>query len=229
MNAERRIQRVRKAIEPIGNSKSDWEIISLVAEKMGQGALFNFHSAEEIWDEIRSVWKNAEGMTYTRLDQGGLQWPCPSEDHAGTEVLHMADSPVGKRIALRRINYRPSSEQVTDEYPIMMTTGRTLFHFNAGTMTLRTPNRELWPTDYLEIGADNAKQLGLINGDKVSGASSYGEATLNVKINESVRSGEVFASFHTPEVFLNYVTGTNQDNHTKTPEYKLTAVSIRKI
>lgn len=95
MNAERRVQRIRKAIEPVGQSKSDWEIICAVANAMGKGEFFDYGSAEEIWNEIRSVWDAGQGITYARLEHGGLQWPCPVNDHPGTMMLHTETFPIG--------------------------------------------------------------------------------------------------------------------------------------
>ena len=106
MNSERRVQRVRKAIEAAGASESqDWEIICELARAMGKGEFFDFHSPEEIWEEIRAVWKAGHGITYARLEQGGLQWPCPTEDHPGTTVLHAKSFPSGPRAPLKRIEF----------------------------------------------------------------------------------------------------------------------------
>ena len=103
MNSERRIQRVRKAVEAPGQTKEDWEIICELARVMGKGEFFDFHSPAEIWEEIRAVWKAGHGITYARLEHGGLQWPCPTEDHPGTTVLHTKSFPSGPRAPLKRI------------------------------------------------------------------------------------------------------------------------------
>lgn len=226
MNAERRIQLVRKVIEPVGQSKSDWEIICSLARAMGKGEMFDYKSPEEIWDEIRSVWKAGSGITYSRLMQHGLQWPCPSEDHPGTEVLHAETFPVGKCAALRRIEYKATPEITNKEYPFLLTTGRTLYQFNAGTMTMRTRNKLLRPTDYLDISCEDARSLGLQDGDEVHLQSRYGEALVPVRISPCVKPGELFATFHTANVFLNYVTSLHRDSYVKAPEYKVTAVRL---
>jgi formate dehydrogenase major subunit len=228
MNAERRVQRIRKAIEPVGQSKSDWEIICAVANAMGKGEFFDFGSAEEIWNEIRSVWQAGSGITYARLEQGGLQWPCPVNDHPGTTMLHTETFPIGKKAALRRITYRPTAEKVSEEFPFILITGRTLYQFNAGTMTMRTGNKELRPTDLLDICPEDADRLKLESGARVRVRSRYGEATLPIRIVASVRSGELFTTFHTSDVFLNRVTSPHRDRYVKTPEYKVTAVWIEK-
>jgi formate dehydrogenase major subunit len=228
MNAERRIQRIRKAIGPVGQSKPDWEIICALAKAMGKGEFFDYDSAEEIWDEIRAAWPAGRGITYQRLDDGGLQWPCPDEGHAGTEILHAESFPIGKKAALRRIPYRATKEVTTEEFPFLLITGRTLYQFNAGTMTMRTANAELRATDLLDISWDDADRLQLHNGERVKVHSRYGEAALPIRITSSVRPGELFATFHTAEVFLNRVTSPHRDRYVKTPEYKVTAVRIEK-
>ena len=229
MNAERRIQRVRKVINPVGASRSDWEIICEVARAMGKGDLFNFSTPEEIWDEVRSVWKAGAGISYTRMERGGLQWPCPAEDHPGTEILHQEAFSIGKRASLRPIEYKPTMEAADGEYPFVLITGRTLYQFNAGTMTSRTANTSLRPHDCLDISITDSKNLGLSDGQHVRIRSRYGEATLPIKIRESMRPGELFATFHTPEVFLNHVTSPLRDKYVGTPEYKVTAVRLETI
>ncbi|HEX6731106.1 MAG TPA: formate dehydrogenase subunit alpha [Pyrinomonadaceae bacterium] len=228
MNAERRIQRIRKAIEPVGHSKPDWAIICAVANAMGKGDFFAHNSAEEIWNEIRAVWPAGRGISYERLADGGLQWPCPDEDHPGTEVLHTESFPIGKKAALRRIPYRPTGEVTSDNFPFVLITGRTLYQFNAGTMTMRTANAELRATDLLDISAEDANRLNLHNSERVRVRSAYGEAMLPIRITSSVRPGVLFATFHTAEVFLNRLTSSHRDRYVKTPEYKITAVRIQK-
>jgi formate dehydrogenase major subunit len=227
MNAERRIQRIRKAIEPAGQSRSDWEIICAVAKAMGKVEFFSYDSAEEIWNEIRSVWPAGRGITYERLDDGGLQWPCPDDSHSGTELMHTESFSIGKA-ALRRVPYRPTDETVDEEFPLLLITGRTLYQFNAGTMTMRTANVKLRAVDLLDISSHDAKRLDLNDGECVHLRSRYGEAMLPVRITSTVKAGELFATFHTAEVFLNRVTSPHRDRYVKTPEYKVTAVRIQK-
>jgi formate dehydrogenase major subunit len=226
MNAERRIQRVRKVIDPIGGSKRDWAIICDVARAMGAGKFFNFSSAEDIWNEVRSVWKGGAGISYERLERGGLQWPCPTEDHPGTEILHTESFPSGSRARFRPIGYVATPEAPDEEYSFLLMTGRTLYQFNAGTMTMRTANAALRPYDSLDISSGDARRLGLSDGQRVRIRSRYGEATLPVHIEDALRAGELFATFHTPEVFLNRVTGPHRDGQVDTPEYKVTAVRL---
>jgi formate dehydrogenase major subunit len=228
MNAERRVQRIRQALEPVGQSKPDWEIICALARSMGKSQFFNYSAAEEIWNEIRSVWPAGSGITYPRLNDGGLQWPCPAEDHAGTEVMHVESFPIGKKAALRRIPYRATEEVTSEEFPFRLITGRTLYQFNAGTMTMRTANAELRPADLLDISTEDANRLQLQKGERVRVHSRYGAAVLPIRITSSVKPGDLFATFHTAEAFLNRVTSPYRDRYVKTPEYKITAVQIDK-
>ena len=228
MNAERRIQRVRKVLAPPGEARSDWEILCDIAGAMGGGDLFAFQSPEEIWNEIRQVWPAVGGMTYERLDRQGLQWPCPTEGHPGTSTLHVDAFPSGDRAALRRVEYRPSAEAITPEYPLRLMTGRNLYHFNAGTMTGRTANILLWPADMLEMRPDDAARLEITDGDLVTVESRSGVACLPARLTDELRPGEVFCTFHDPRGAVNAVVGPGRDFWTHTPEYKVTAVRIRR-
>jgi formate dehydrogenase major subunit len=229
MNAERRVSLLRKTVSPRGNSLTDWEIVCRLARAVGFGEHFGFNSSEEIWNEIRKVWTNAAGITYKRLENHGLQWNCPDESHPGTEVLHTESFTKDVRAALRRIDYRPTKEIVSEEFPMLLTTGRTLYHFNAGTMTERTPNIVLRPSDLLEICAADAGEIGVANGETVLIKSSYGEAKMPVQINNRVKKGELFCTFHSPEIFLNHITSPYRDRFVLAPEFKVTAVRIEKI
>jgi formate dehydrogenase major subunit len=228
MNSERRVQRVRKAIEPPGQAKADWEIICDVARALGKGEFFNYHSAEEIWEEIRALWKAGHGITYGRLDHGGLQWPCPTEDHPGTTVLHTESFATSARAPLKRIAFTATKETTSPEFPFLLTTGRTLYQFNAGTMTMRTANAELRPADTLDISPEDAKRLALQDGESVRVRSRHGEAVLPVRTDPSVKPGELFATFHTTQVFLNRLTGPECDSLVDTPAYKVVAVAVER-
>ncbi len=229
MNGERRVSRVRKAIEPLGKSKSDWEIICGLAKAMDKGEYFNFNSAEEIWDEIRTLWRGSYGITYERIEKGGLQWDCPDENHPGTQVLHDEKFSNKKTAALRPIKYIPTKETTNKEFPFLLNTGRALYQFNAGTMTGRTKNKELLPTDFLYISTRDAECLKISNKEIIKVKSKYGEIKMPVRIKNNVKSGELFATFHDPKVFLNRLTSFRRDRFVQAPEYKVTAVQIEKI
>jgi formate dehydrogenase major subunit len=228
MNGERRVQRVRRAVPPAGAARTDWEIVRDVARAMGHGGRFAFESAEQIWEEVRSVWPAGAGMTYARLERGGLQWPCPNEDHPGTGLLHERAFAQGRRAHLRCIEPRDLSEQPDEEFPFLLVTGRHLYQFNAGTMTSRTGNTTLRPRDTLDMSPSDAQRLALVDGDFVEIESRHGQARLPVRVDPSMRTGEVFATFHTPDSFVNRVTGPSRDAITHTPGFKRTAIRARR-
>jgi formate dehydrogenase major subunit len=229
MNGERRVQRVRRAVPAPGTAKADWEILCEVARAMGHGDQFAYQSAGEIWDEIRSVWPAGAGISYARLEQDGLQWPCPDEAHPGTTILHAETFPSGRRATLRTIDFEPTVETVTPDFPLLLTTGRTLYQFNAGTMTRRTANQQLQPQDYLDIAPADASRLGLRDGDRVRVVSRHGEGRLPLRVSVALSPGQLFATFHTVAAGLNEVTSPHRDHHEGTPEYKVVAVRLEKF
>jgi formate dehydrogenase major subunit len=226
MNAERRIQRVHKLVEPPGTVRADWAIICDLANRMGYGEAFSYSSPEGIWDEIRQVWSAAAGISYQRLDEQGLQWPCPNESHPGTAILHEKRFPHGLKARLRPLHFRASPEKTNADYPIMLATGRKLFQFNVGTMTRRSSILQLRPTDMLDIAPKDASDLGVSEGETVCLSSRYGSARLPVHISERIKPGRAFTSFHDPAHHVNRVTSPHRDRMVGAPEYKLTAVRI---
>ncbi|RPI55753.1 MAG: formate dehydrogenase subunit alpha [Acidobacteria bacterium] len=229
MNAERRIQRVRQAVPAAGASKSDWEIICAIAKAFDHPQGFSFTSAEEIWNEVRQGCAGARGMDYARLDSEGLQWPCPDHAHPGTPILHVDRWGTAERAPLIRCEWEPTPERTTPKYPLVLNTGRTLYAFNAGTMTGRCRTQELRPSDLVDISPEDASAAGLHEGDRVRLVSRYGSATLPVHVSPAIRAGELFATFHTTAALLNNVTGPHVDRITGTPEYKVTAVRMEKV
>jgi formate dehydrogenase major subunit len=229
MNSDRRVQRIRKVVEPPGEARPDWWIIQELARRLGRKAGFTFEEPAAIWDEVRRIWPGGAGLSYRRLERESLQWPCPSEDHPGMPVLHGDRFANGKTAALQCISYVPTEERCNSDYPLLLVTGRTLYHFNAGTMTYRTPNRELQLDDYLDISLDDAAVLGLADGERVRIRSHYGEATLPIRINAAQKRGELFASFHRAERFVNRLTSPVRDRQVGSPEYKVTAVRLERI
>ncbi len=229
MNAERRIQLVRPVISPRGLARHDWRILCDVARLMGKGDFFNYQSEREIWDEIRTVWPEAAGITYQRLEERGLQWPCFDEQGAGTTILHQTRFAHGIKTKLQKIPYQPTDEKISDAFPFLLTTGRVLYQFNAATMTARSQVNQFYPTDILEISHEDASALGFADGQPVAMTSRYGSVTLPAKITKRVKKGELFASFHDPKIFLNNITSSVRDNRVAAPEYKVTAVRLEKI
>jgi formate dehydrogenase major subunit len=226
MNSERRIQRVRKVIEPLGQSRPDWQILCQAAGAMGSSQQFAFQSAEGIWNEIRSVWPAGAGISYHRLEEGGLQWPCPTEDHPGTTMLHAGIFSGDNRVRLRSIDFRPTPEQVSDEYPFLLITGRALYQFNAGTMTSRSQTAQFQPIDTLQVSPEDADRLGISDGQTVGLRSRYGDAKIAAKISDAVNAGEFFATFQSTDPWINRITSSHRDRFVQTPEYKVTAVRV---
>lgn len=229
MNGERRVQRVRRAIDPPGASRADWEIICALAGRMGFGEQFTYAAPGEIWDEIRGVWPEGAGISYVRLEHGGLQWPCRDEEDVGTTVLHVDQFASGPRAALHAVDYSPTPEAVDADYPILLTTGRSLYQFNVGNMSRRTSNVQLRPTDMLDISPVDGQGLELADGDLAHVTSRYGAVSLPARLDPSVPAGVAFATFHDPAVHLNRLTGPHRDALVGTPEYKVTAVRIERV
>jgi formate dehydrogenase major subunit len=196
---------------------------------MGRGDHFAFESAEDIWNEIRAVWPAGAGINYQRLESAGLQWPCPTEDHPGTSVLHTDLFTGNNRLRLRSIDYRPTDEKTSAEFPFCLITGRTLYQFNAGTMTARSKAAQFQACDRLQISAEDAGRLGIVDGQNVRIISPYGEAKVAATISDAVAVGELFATFQSPDLWINMLTGPHRDRFVQTPEYKVTAVRIEPI
>ena len=229
MNGERRVQRVRAAVSPVGGARTDASIISAVAAAMGHADSFTYHDPADVWDEVRKVWPAGAGITYERLDDpGGLQWPCPDVDHPGTALLHTTAFTGAPRAAMRALQVHPLHEETTPELPFALVTGRDLYKFNAGTMTGRSATALLRATDVLELSRVDAEPLGISDGDAVVVTSRYGHATLAAELTDRVPPGVVFATFTDPVINVNDVTNSHRDAITHTPAYKMTAVAVRR-
>ncbi len=225
-NTERRVQRIRKALNPPGEAKNDWWILCEVARRMGYE--MSYRNSEEIFEEIRKVTPQYAGITYKRIDKVGIQWPCPSEDHPGTPILHVGKIARGKGL-FTPIEHRPPAEQPDEEYTFLLTTGRNYYHYHTGTMTRQCMVCNFYvPEPYLEINPDDAADLGLNDGDLVRVSSRRGEIELKVRISERMKRGEVFSTFHFSEARVNLLTGSELDPVSKIPEFKVTAVKVVK-
>lgn len=160
MNADRRVQRIRSALPPPGEARADWRIIQALAARLDHAQGFTFDSPCAIWDEVRTLWPAAAGLTYDRLERESRHWPCPDEAHLGTPILHRTHFPIGKTAELVPIDFIPTSETTDETYRLLLTTGRSLYQFNAGTMTGRTPDVQLCPIDMLDMPPADAAELG---------------------------------------------------------------------
>lgn len=224
---DRRVQRIRKAIEPRGESKPDWQIICALARKMGSPG-FEYSSPAEIMDEIASVTPIYGGIGYERIEDIGLQWPCPSKEHSGTPYLHKEKFSRGKG-KFFGIEFKEAAELPDADYPFILTTGRTIFHYHTGTMTRRTEalNREV-PTGYVEINFKDAEKLNIFDGEIVSVKSRRGKIEVKVLATKKVPEGVIFIPFHFAESPANALTNSAFDPVAKIPEYKVCAVKVEK-
>jgi len=226
-NTERRVQRVRKAIEPVGNSRPDWLITCQIARNMGARG-FDFDHPSQIMDEIADVTPSYGGINYSRLEEGGLQWPCPTEDHPGTPILHTELFTRGKGHFVP-LEYRPPDELPDDEYPLVLTTNRSLFHFHTGTMTRKVRGLNLFRGEELvAINPRDADASGIDDGDTVQVISRRGEVTAKAMVTESSPAGTIAMTFHFAESPTNELTNPALDPVSKIPELKICAVRIKK-
>jgi len=227
-NTERRVQRVRKAIEPISDSHPDWWIICQIAKKLGVRG-FDYSGPFDIMEEIRHVTPSYGGISYQRLENGGLQWPCPTDDHPGTPILHVNTFVRGKGRFIP-LGYVPSGESPDEDYPLILTTGRSLYHFHTGTMTRKIAGLNIIePEGTVEISPKDALQLGIAQGDKVRVSSRRGEVLTKAKVTEVSPPGVVFMTFHFAESPANILTNPKLDPISKIPELKVAAVRVEKL
>jgi formate dehydrogenase alpha subunit len=223
-NTERRVQMVRKAIEPLGDSKPDWQIIQELSSRFGYP--MNFASPQEIQEEIARLTPSYGGITYDRIQGDGLQWPCPDAEHPGTKFLHQGRFARGKGL-FHAIEYKPPAEGVDEEYPFQLTTGRLYVHYHTGTMTRNSPSldREIKEC-FLEMNPTDAAVLGIADGDMVVLESRRGSVSTRVKLTEAVGEKMVFMPFHFLESRANILTNPALDPIAKIPEYKVCAVKL---
>ncbi len=230
-NTERRVQMVRPAVKPPGEAKADWEIISLIAQKMGVKG-FDYKSPEEIFEEIRKTTPQYSGMTYERLQKPeSLHWPCPDVSHPGTPILHLAkfSHPDGLGIFFG-IPFKYQAERPDADYPLILTTGRVIWHWHTGSMTRRSPtlDSEL-KTGYVEIHPDDAKALGVKDGSKVKVKSRRGEIEIAARVTPEIMKGIIFIPFHFVECCANKLTIAALDPFAKMPEFKVCSAKIEVI
>ncbi|MEE8369280.1 MAG: molybdopterin-dependent oxidoreductase, partial [Dehalococcoidia bacterium] len=228
-NTERRVQRVRKAVDPPGEARPDADIICDLATRLGYP--MSYSGPAEIWEEIARNTPILAGISYERLEkEGGLQWPCPSPDHPGTKFLH-EDLFVTGRGQLAAVDHMPPAEPTNDEYPLLLTTGRRRPLYHTNTQTARAPGiLEISPHEYAEMNPQDATHLGLSEGDSVQVISRRGRVTTRARVTDVSPPGVVFMSFHFPwETATNELTTDISDPITETPEFKACAVRIERL
>mgnify|MGYP002348359641 FL=1 len=226
-NTERLVQRIRKSIDPIGNSRADWVILCDVMNSLGFKA--EYASPAEIMDEIRILVPSYGGISYERLEEKGLQWPCPDLEHPGTRFLHKGKFTRGLgRFSVN--DYEGSEQQASRAFPYILTTGRIMHHYHTGTMTRRAwaLDRE-YPDGFIEINTSDAEKLGLRQGGRVRVRSEIAEITTFVEITEGIKEGVVFMPFHFAEAAVNRLIGDQHDPIVQIPEYKVCAVSLEGV
>jgi len=229
-NSERRVQRVRPAIKPVGESRTDVDILLDVMKRFGVSQ--NLNTSSDVWDEMRRLAPILTGISYERLDnEGGIQWPCPSEDHPGTQYLHKDEMDSGIPGYFASLDHTPTAEKTDSEYPIILTTGRRRSTYHTGTQTGRASGFGLLvPSEMAEINPDDADQLELSDGEIVTIASRRGSVEVPIKITDKSPHGTIFMSFAFPELTqTNRLTSDAYDFITETPEFKACAVRIDKL
>ena len=223
-NTERRVQRVRKAVEPPGLAKDDWWITCEIATRMGFP--MQYETSEEIFTELASVTPSYGGITYDRIEGEGLHWPCPTAEHPGTPILHTQQFTRGKGL-FHAIDWIPPAEDTDEEYPFFLTTGRVLYHYHTGTMTMKTEGlNERAPESFAEISYNDALNFGLKDGDTVRVASRRGEITVQIKISAKAVDGTIFIPFHYARAAANRLTNAVLDPISGIPEFKVCAVRL---
>ncbi len=224
-NAERRIQRVRKVMQP-KNGLADWEVTQKLANVLGMN--WNYNHPSEIMNEISELTPSFAGVNYEKLEQlGSVQWPCDDTHPEGSPIMHIDKFANGKGKFIIT-EYVPTLEKTGPKFPLLLTTGRILTQYNVGAQTRRTPNQKWHDEDLLEINPIDAEIRGIIDGDFVKLQSRSGETALRAKITDRVSAGVVYTTFHHPDTQANVITTELSDWATNCPEYKVTAVQVSK-
>ncbi|SLM29031.1 Formate dehydrogenase subunit alpha [Desulfamplus magnetovallimortis] len=225
-NTERRVQRIRKAVEAPGFAREDWKIICEIATRMGTP--MKYDNAEEIFEEIRSVTPSYAGITWERIDKIGIHWPCPTLDHPGTPILHTVQFTRGKGL-FHAIDHQPPAELPDNEYPLMLTTGRVIYHYHTGTMTMKSEGLNIMsPECFVEISSGDADRMGIANGEMINVFSRRGKIKARAQISPKAVNGTVFIPFHFAKAAANRLTNAKIDPVAKIPEFKVCAITIEK-
>jgi formate dehydrogenase major subunit len=226
-NTERKVKRVRKAIEPIGSSRQDWEIICDLSTRMGYP--MRYDDPSKILEEVAQVTPSYGGIYYDRIETEGLHWPCPNRAHPGTPYLHKDRFSRGLGL-FHAIEYLPPEELPDKEYPYLLTTGRIYVHYHTGTMTRRSPslNKEV-EEGFAEINPKQAKELGIIQGERIKVFSRRGEIEIKADLSERMEGNTIFIPFHFVESAANRLTNPAFDPIAQIPEFKVCAVRIEKV
>ena len=229
-NSDRRVQRVRKAVDPPGNAREDWRILADMARACGY-PMPHYENPGEIYDEMAALTPKVAGISHERLDERpqGLQWPCTDSDHEGTPTLHQ-DGPIVGKAGFQPVAYRPSDEMPDDAYPLVLSTGRTLYHYNAATQTRRSAGPVAKQSrNFIEIHRKDAGKLGIADGDTVRVSSRRGSVEAMAMVSPRPRRGCVWMPMHFAESRANELTNDAGDPITQTAEYKVCAVRVEAL
>jgi len=225
-NSERRIQLIRKAVNPPGRARADWQIICQVSTAMGYSMSYSHPS--EIFDEMASLTPSYSGISFERTEKVGLQWPCVGPDHPGTEFLHK-DKFVRGLGLFHTIKFRRPAENPDEQYPFILSTGRTLYNYNIGNMTNKSDAiQQKQSKNFVEINSDDTDRLGISDGDMVVVRTRRGQVTVRAAVGRKVRPGALWMPFHFADQPTNRLTNDVFDNITKTAEYKVCAAAVEK-
>lgn len=229
-NTERRVQRIRQAISPRGEARPDWQIICELSTRLGYP--MNYNSVEEIFEEIRTLTPSYAGMSYARLEGAGLQWPCPSEDHPGTPILHGAQFTRGLGL-FSPIEFKEAAELPDAEYPLILTTGRSLYHYHTGTMTRRSVGLDaIQPANEVQLNPALAEKMGIADGEKVRVVTRRGHIEVVAHVVDFISENVIFTYFHFHEAAANVLTNASPESLDPVagiPEYKVSAARLEKI
>jgi formate dehydrogenase alpha subunit len=225
-NTERRVQRVRKAVDPPGEARADLSIICDIATRLGYP--MHYEGAEAVFSEIGRVTPAYAGLSYRRIEKEGIPWPCPVPEHPGTPVLHQGSFSHGKGVFFA-IDYIPPAETADEDYPLYLTTGRVLYHYHTGTMTMKSEGlMDRAPECFVEISAADAADLGVENGGRVKVSSRRGSIEAVARVSQRVNPGTLFIPFHYAKAAANRLTNARLDPVSGIPEFKVCAVKLAK-
>ena len=230
-NTERRVQRWKKAQDPPGEAKPDWQIICELGARMGYEEQFAHENPEEVFNEVAAVTPSYHGISYSRLDPDGLHWPCPTAEHPGTPILHREKFAMPDGLGVfSPIEWKPPAEVPDAEYPFVLTTGRVIWQWHTGTMTRRSWSLEKEaPIGWIEINTEDAKELGIKDQEVVRASTRRGSIDIPARVTPEIVKGVMFIPFHYREHPANRLTHNALDPIAKIPEFKACAVKVEKI
>ena len=225
-STERRVQRVRKVLDPPGEAREDWRIITDVARQLGKN--WHYRTAEDIHDEVRRLVPAYRGIDWRKAGDGGVQWPCPADDHPGTAILHGEGFPV-RRARMKGAHFRPPREEPDEDFPFVLTTGRLLPQFHTGTMSRKSPGLDRLARPAVEIAPGDAAALGIVDGDPVELSTRRGTLTAPASLTDRLPRGTLFMAFHFAEAAANLLTNPARDPESGIPEFKVCAAALKKV